>query len=145
MKHHPYRLIFLLTIEVSAVCVVLFTARLLQPAVVLPHFNLPHIALLCLLALLCEHCLPSGETGHPQLTAVLSAAVFGLLPLCAGVVSSSFALRLALAGGVTMAVMRFFFLSAMNRLRSAPCMPLTAPVTAFALFLAVQAFTSIWL
>ncbi len=145
MKHHPYRLVFLLTIVVSCTCFALFVARMLQPAVVLPHFNLPHIALLCLLALLCEHYLSSGAADHPKLTALLSAAIFGLLPLCAGLVSRAFALRLALAGGITMAVMVFLFTSAMNRLRSAPCTPLAPPVTAFLLFLSVQAFTSIWL
>ena len=140
MKHHPYRLIFCLTAEVGAVCFILYTVQFLHSAAVLPHFTLPHIALLCLL--------PQALCGDaPKLlpTALLSAAVFGLLPLCAGLVTADFAWRLAAAGGITMLITAALFSSARQRLRSAPCTKAAQPLPAFLLFLALQAFSNLWL
>lgn len=71
--------------------------------------------------------------------------MFGVLPLCAGLVTPDFALRLALAGGAVMLVTDFLFTAAADRLASAKATPLALPAAALLLFLAMQAFTAVWL
>ncbi len=144
MKTHPCRLIFSLTLLVGLACFALFTARLVQSAAVLPHFNLPHIALLCLAARLLTHLLAPQRTPTPT-AAPLAAVVFGVLPLCARLVTPDFALRLGLAGGAVMLVTDFLFTAAADRLASAKATPLALPAAALLLFLAMQAFTAVWL
>ena len=99
MKNHPFFLSMLLSTVLFAVCFALYVVTVFAPMAVPPHFHLPNIALLCLLTLLL-HRLLSPEGGAPWLATTLLAAIsFGLLPLCAGLVTADLAWRLALAGG----------------------------------------------
>lgn len=145
MKNHPFFLSMLLSTVLFAVCFALYVVTVFAPTAVLPHFHLPNIALLCLLTLLL-HRLLSPEGGAPWLATTLLAAIsFGLLPLCAGLVTADLAWRLALAGGGVMGAMLFLFRAAMDRLDSSPASPLAIPATAAVLFLCAQVFSSIWL
>lgn len=145
MKQHPFLLAMLLTAVVFAACFTLYVISIFAPHAVLPHFHLPNVALLCLLALLLHRfAAPQGPV--PLLwTALFAALTFGLLPLCAGLVTFALSWRLALAGAAVMGVLTFLFRSAMDRLRSTPASPLAIPMTAFLLYLATQVFSSIWL
>lgn len=145
MKHHPYLLSILLSAVLFAACFTLYVVTIFAPMAVLPHFHLPNIALICLAALLLHRLLaPEGSAPWSGST-LLAGLSFGLLPLCTGLVGVDLAWRLALAGGAVMGAMLFLFRAAMDRLRSSPASPLAIGVTAAALYLCAQVFSSIWL
>ena len=103
------------------------------------------IALLCLAALLL-HRLAAPDSPAPLLWTMLFAALsFGLLPLCAGLVTPTLSWRLALAGAAVMGGLSVLFQRAMDHLRTTPASPLAVPMTALLLYLSTQVFSSIWL
>lgn len=145
MKQHPLLLAMLLTAVVFAACFTLYVISIFAPYAVLPHFHLPNVALLCLLALL-FHRLIAPDAAPPVLwTGLFGSLSFGLLPLCARLVGFGHSWRLALAGAAVTLSLTFLFRCATDRLRSTPASPLAAAMTAFILYLSTQVFSSIWL
>jgi len=145
MKRHPFLLPMLLTAVVLTTCLTLYVVTIFAPHAVLPHFHLPNVALLCLAALLL-HRLAAPDSPAPLLWTMLFAALsFGLLPLCAGLVTPTLSWRLALAGAAVMGGLSVLFQRAMDHLRTTPASPLAVPMTALLLYLSTQVFSSIWL
>ena len=114
-----------------------------RPDFNLPTMDIPLLLVLSVLPLLAEHYLGRSTPCAPIVSAALAALTFGLMPLCAGLVTAMTAVKLALAGGVTFAVCSLLFDSAVQRLASGPRAKAAPLLTAFCLYLASQCFTNI--
>lgn len=144
MKTSSYFRFFLLTALWGLLLAAFVVIRAVLPGANLPAMDLPLLLGVSLLALLADHYLGRSTPGAPAVTAALAALAFGLLPLCAGLVSLVTALKLVMAGGLTFGLASILFDSALDRLASGPRAKAAPLVTALALFLAGQCFTNIF-
>lgn len=144
MKTSFYFRFFLLTTFWGVLLAAFVVTRTMAPAVNLPSMDIPLLLLISLLVLLTDHYLGHAKRGSLVVTAVLAALAFGLLPLCAGLVSPVTALKLVPAGGLTFGLAALLFDSAVERLATGPRAKAAPLVCALALFLAGQCFTNIF-
>ena len=118
-------------------CVV---ARAFCPAIILPEMDVPMLVLISLVALVLDHYLAKGAKRCYICIPVFSAAVFGLLPLAACMVTGWEALKLALLGCVVFTVTTALFTSIQERLSSGPAAKASAFFSAVSLYMAAQCF-----
>ena len=119
------------------VCVLLRTFSL---AIVLPKLDIPNMTLLILAALVGDHYLAKGGKRCYVCVGVLSAIIFGLLPVMAGLAVWADALWLGVVGGITSVVVVWLFSWAQDRLATGPAAKAAPILTARGLYLAVQCF-----
>lgn len=125
-----------------AICV---SVRAFAPFAVLPRLNIPNMTALCLVALLAGHYLaPEGKT-NCLINLAAGALCFGLLPWCAGFVSSCEGLKLAAVGGGVFCLVSLLFQSIQDRLSTGAQAKAAPILSALGLFLAAQCFAGILL
>lgn len=118
-------------------------ARAAFPDWILPKANFSNLTFLSLIALLLEQSAFGGAPQNDLLRFFRAAAAFGLLPLCAGMVSITEAARLAAAGGAIFVCIARLFFSAQDWLSSAPTASRAAGVLcALGLYCAAQGFSA---
>lgn len=140
MKKKSYVCNLILAVLVGSVLAVFLLCKTFFPALILPAWDIPLLLGLSLVALVVDHWLAPDVEREWVMTTLLAVAVFGLLPLCAGLASPMLALKLAAVGGAAYVISAILLDSALHRLSAAPWAPI--PV-AFVLFLAGQCFTNI--
>ena len=144
MKEKSFVLIVLLVLLWSALLAGLAVCRVVFPAAILPGFDVPLLLGVSLAALAAEHGLAPGARRPWGMTALLAGLTFGLLPLCAGLAGEGECVKLSVLGAAILLLCAVLFDAMVQRLSSGPA-PKAAPVAAaFVLFLAGQAFTSIF-
>ena len=143
MKNKTYLLNTFLAAVVGIYLLGCLIVRAFFPAVILPKANVPDLVLLGLVALVLDHYLAPGAKRCYICIPALAALTFGLLPFAAGMVDVMYALKLALAGGVTFTVTTWLFTTIQVRLSSGPAAKAAPVLSAFGLYLAVQCLVGI--
>ena len=92
-----------------------------------------------------DHYLAKGAKRCYVCIPLFAALSFGILPWAAGMVAVKYLLGLALTGAVVFTVCTFVFTSIQDRLSSGPAAKLAPIMSAFGIWLAVQAFAGIGL
>ena len=139
MKNKMYTLSAVLT----AVLAVMVVLRTVSPQLILMQFDIVSITGISLAALVLDHYLAPNAKRCYVCIPVFSALSFGILPFAAGVVAVKYLLGLALTGAVVFTVCTFVFTSIQDRLSSGPAAKLAPIMSAFGIWLAVQAFAGI--
>lgn len=145
MKEKNFLFETLLAAAVGVALLVCMLLRTFSPAIVLPKLDIPNMALLILAALLGDHYLAKGGKRCYVCVGVLSALVFGLLPVMAGLAVWADALMLGLIGGIAAVALVWLFTWAQDRLATGPAAKAAPILTALGLYLAVQCFAGILL
>ena len=145
MKKSVLTLPLTLTALLTAALLSVVFLRAFLPQLIFPRLDIPTIVLLCLLALLAEHCLSPRAKHNYLMLALLGALDFGLLTGTAGYVTWSHALLLGAAGAVLLPLTTAVFTSIRRRLASGPKAPLAPVACALCLYLASQAFRGVLL
>ena len=145
MKNKTYTLNTMLTIVLAAVLAAMVILRAVAPQVILMEFDIVNVMGICLTALVLDHYLAPGAKRCYICIPVFAALSFGILPFAAGMVAVKYLLGLALTGAVVFTVCTFVFTSIQDRLSSGPAARLAPIMSAFGIWLAVQAFAGIGL
>ena len=145
MKNKTYLLNTFLAAVVGIYLLGCLIVRAFFPAVILPKANVPDLVLLGLVALVLDHYLAPGAKRCYICIPALAALTFGLLPFAAGMVDVMYALKLALAGGVTFTVTTWLFTTIQVRLSSGPAAKASALFSAVSLYMAAQCFMGLFL
>ena len=146
MRKNAYLGNILLAAVMAIAMLATVLCRVFAPAAVLPVLNIPNLLALCVIALVPEYYLAQpSEAPCLVCAALLAVAVFGLLPLAAGLVALRDIWLTALLGGVIYAAAKWLFESVAQRLSSGPAGKLAAAVTGMGLILAGQAFAGMLL
>lgn len=141
--NQTYRLNTLLAVTTALVLLVCVVLRAFCPTLILPKLDIPFFVLLSLVALVADHYLGANAKRCYICIPVFSALTFGVLPLCAFMVSVSQALVLALSGGVTFTATTFLFTQIQERLSSGPAAKASALFSAVSLYMAAQCLVGI--
>ena len=145
MKNKTYLLNTFLAAVVGLYLLGCLIVRAFFPAVILPKANVPDLVLLGLVALVLDHYLAPGAKRCYICIPIFAALTFGLLPYAAGMVDVMYALKLALAGGVTFTVTTWLFTTIQVRLSSGPAAKASAFFSAVSLYMASQCFMGMFL
>ena len=143
MKNKTYTLSTLLVAVLTAVLAVMVILRAVSPQLILMQFDMVSITAISLAALLLDHYLAPNAKRCYICIPVFAALSFGILPFVAGMVAVKYLLGLALTGAVVFTVCTFVFTSIQDRLSSGPAAKLAPIMSAFGIWLAVQAFAGI--
>ena len=143
MKNKTYTLNTVLTVVLTAVLAVMVVLRTVSPQLILMQFDIVSITGISLAALVLDHYLAKGAKRCWICIPLFAALSFGLLPFAAGMVAVKYLLGLALTGAVIFTVCTFVFTSIQDRLSSGPAAKLAPIMSAFGIWLAVQAFAGI--
>ena len=143
MKNKTYTLNTILTAVLTAVLAAMVALRAFAPQIILPIFDIPTLTAISLAALVLDHYLAPAAKRCYVCIPVFAALSFGILPFAAGVVAVKYLLGLALTGAVVFTVCTFVFTSIQDRLSSGPAARLAPIMSAFGIWLAVQAFAGI--
>ena len=143
MKNKTYTLNTVLTAVLTAVLAVMVVLRAFVPQLILPMFDIPTLTAISLAALVLDHYLAKGAKRCWICIPLFAALSFGILPWAAGMVAVKYLLGLALTGAVVFTVCTFVFTSIQDRLSSGPAAKLAPIMSAFGIWLAVQAFAGI--
>ena len=143
MKNKMYTLSTMLTLVLAAVLAVMVVLRAFSPQVILMQFDIVSIAGICLAALVLDHYLAPNAKRCYICIPLFAALSFGILPWAAGLVAVQNILGLALTGAVIFTICTFVFTSIQDRLSSGPAARLAPAMSAFGIWLAVQAFAGI--
>ena len=143
MKNKTYTLNTVLTAVLTAVLAVMVVLRTFAPQIILPIFDIPTLTAISLAALVLDHYLAKGAKRCWICIPLFAALSFGILPWAAGMVAVKYLLGLALTGAVVFTVCTFVFTSIQDRLSSGPAARLAPIMSAFGIWLAVQAFAGI--
>ncbi len=139
MKKNTYTLNTLLAIVLGAALLWAVVVRTFMPRVILPELDISNMVLISLAALVLDHYLAPDAKRCYICIPVFSAITFGLLPFAACFVGAVEALKLAVAGGVIFTAMTWLFSSVQDRLSTGPAAKAAPVVSAFGLYLAIQA------
>ena len=139
MKKNTYTLNTLLAIVLGAALLWAVVVRTFMPRVILPELDISNMVLISLAALVLDHYLAPDAKRCYICIPVFSAITFGLLPFAACFVGAAEALKLAVAGGVIFTAMTWLFSSVQDRLSTGPAAKAAPVVSAFGLYLAIQA------
>ena len=139
MKKNTYTLNTLLAIVLGAALLWVVVVRTFMPRVILPELDISNMVLISLAALVLDHYLAPDAKRCYICIPVFSAITFGLLPFAACFVGAVEALKLAVAGGVIFTAMTWLFSSVQDRLSTGPAAKAAPVVSAFGLYLAIQA------
>ncbi len=145
MKNNKFLLNTLLTGALFVILTIAMVIRVMQPAAVLPHLNIPNMALISLIVLLTEYYIAPNSGRCYVCIFLLSAVAFALLPLMAGFACVHTFWKLALIGGVVFTAVTWLFTSVTDRMASGPKAKCAAFVSALGLYLAFQCFAGILL
>ena len=145
MKNKTYTLNTILAALLGAVLLIAVFVRTFAPRMILPELDIPNMALISLVALVLDHYLAPNAKRCYVCIPVFSAITFGLLPFAACFVGGETALNLGIAGGVTFTAMTWLFSSVQDRLSTGPAAKAAPIVSAFGLYLAVQALMGMFL
>ena len=145
MKKNTYTLNTVLAAVFGAALMVCIFIRTFAPRIILPELDVPNLVLISLVALVLDHYLaPNADRCYICIPA-FSALTFGLLPYAAAFVTGGEALELAFAGGVIFTIMTWLFSSIQDRLSTGPDAKAAPVVSAFGLYLAMQALMGMFL
>ena len=145
MKNKTYTLNTVLTAVLAAVLAVMVVLRAVSPQLILMQFDIVSITGISLIALVLDHYLAKGAKRCYICIPVFAALSFGILPFAAGMVALKDILGLAASGAVIFTLCTFAFTSIQDRLSSGPAARLAPIMSAFGIWLAVQAFAGIGL
>ena len=145
MKNKTYTLNTILTAVLTAVLAVMVVLRTVSPQLILMQFDIVSITGISLAALVLDHYLAPNAKRCYVCIPIFAALSFGILPWAAGLVAVKYLLGLALTGAVVFTVCTFVFTSIQDRLSSGPAAKLAPIMSAFGIWLAVQAFAGIGL
>ena len=143
MKNKTYTLNTVLTAVLTAVLAVMVVLRTVSPQLILMQFDIVSITGISLAALVLDHYLAPNAKRCYICIPLFAALSFGILPFAAGMVAVKCLLGLALTGAVVFTVCTFVFTSIQDRLSSGPAAKLAPIMSAFGIWLAVQAFAGI--
>ena len=143
MKNKTYTLNTVLTAVLTAVLAVMVVLRTVSPQLILMQFDIVSITGISLAALVLDHYLAPNAKRCYVCIPLFAALSFGILPFAAGMVAVKYILGLALSGAVIFTVCTFVFTSIQDRLSSGPAAKLAPIMSAFGIWLAVQAFAGI--
>ena len=143
MKNKTYTLNTVLTAVLTAVLAAMVVLRTFAPQIILPVFDIPTLTAISLAALVLDHYLAKGAKRCWICIPLFAALSFGLLPFAAGMVAVKYLLGLAASGAVVFTLCTFVFTSIQDRLSSGPAAKLAPIMSAFGIWLAVQAFAGI--
>ena len=143
MKNKTYTLNTVLTVVLTAVLAVMVVLRAVSPQLILMQFDIVSITGISLIALVLDHYLAKGAKRCYICIPVFAALSFGILPFAAGMVALKNILGLAASGAVIFTLCTFAFTSIQDRLSSGPAARLAPIMSAFGIWLAVQAFAGI--
>ena len=145
MKKNTYTLNTLLAMVLGAVLLVAVIVRAFMPRVIMMELDVPNMVLISLVALVLDHYLaPDAKRCYICIPA-FSAVTFGLLPFAACFVGAGEALKLGVAGGIIFTAMTWLFSSVQDRLSTGPAAKAAPVVSAFGLYLAIQALMGMFL
>ena len=145
MKNKTYTLSTVLTAVLAAVLAAMVILRALCPQLILMQFDIVTITAISLAALVLDHYVAPGAKRCYICIPVVAALSFGILPFAAGMVALKDILGLAASGAVIFTLCTFAFTSIQDRLSSGPAARLAPIMSAFGIWLAVQAFAGIGL
>ena len=145
MKNKTHTLNTVLTAVLTAVLAVMVVLRTVSPQLILMQFDIVSITGISLAALVLDHYLAPNAKRCYVCIPLFAALSFGILPFAAGMVAVKYLLGLALTGAVVFTVCTFVFTSIQDRLSSGPAAKLAPIMSAFGIWLAVQAFAGIGL
>ena len=143
MKNKTYTLNTVLTAVLAAVLAAMVFLRAFCPQLILMQFDIVSITGICLVALVLDHYLAPNAKRCYICIPVFAALSFGLLPFAAGMVAVKNILGLALTGAAIFTLCTFVFTSVQDRLSTGPAAKLAPIMSAFGIWLAVQAFAGI--
>ena len=143
MKNKTYTLNTVLTAVLAAVLAVMVVLRAVSPQLILMQFDIVSITGISLAALVLDHYLAKGAKRCYICIPVFAALSFGILPFAAGMGALKYVLGLAVSGAVIFTLCTFAFTSIQDRLSSGPAARLAPIMSAFGIWLAVQAFAGI--
>ena len=139
MKKNTYTLNTLLAMVLGAALLVAVLVRTFAPRIIIAELDIPNMVLISLATLVLDHYLAPDAKRCYICIPVFSAITFGLLPFAACFVGASEALKLAVSGGIVFTAMTWLFSSVQDRLSTGPAAKAAPVVSAFGLYLAVQA------
>ena len=143
MKNKTYTLNTVLIAVLTAVLAVMVALRTFAPQIILPVFDIPTLTAISLAALVLDHYLAKDAKRCWICIPLFAALSFGILPFAAGMVALKNILGLALTGAAIFTLCTFAFTSIQDRLSSGPAARLAPIMSAFGIWLAVQAFAGI--
>ena len=139
MKKNTYTLNTVLAMVLGAALLVAVLVRTFAPRIILAELDVPNIVLISLVALVVDHYLAPDAKRCYICIPVFSAITFGLLPFAACFVGAVEALKLGIIGGIIFTAMTWLFSSVQDRLSTGPAAKAAPVVSAFGLYLAIQA------
>ena len=116
--------------------------KMMCPQLILPQINIPYLAAVSLVALVITSFV-NTEEGCIYCQIVLAALTFGLLPMVAGMVSSTVVVKLALCGGIVFGALDLMVNAMTKRIAMAGICKCAVIPSAFVMYLACQCFAGI--
>lgn len=145
MDKKSYTLNTLLAATLGAALLVCVLVRTFLPNFILPELDIPNMVLISLTALVLDHYLAPGAKRCYICIPVFSAITFGLLPFAACFVGGMEALKLGVYGGIVFTVITWVYSSIQDRLSSGPAAKAAPLMSAFGVYLAIQALMGMFL
>jgi len=143
MKNKTYILNTVFTAVLFAALLIAALVRTFAPIIIIPALNVPNMAALSLLALVIDHYVAPGAKRCYICIPVFSALAFGLLPWAAAFVAPMEAVKLAVVGGAVFTVTTWLYSSIQERLSTGPAAKAAPVMSAFGLWLAMQAMVGL--
>ena len=145
MDKKTYTLNTLLAVVLGVALLVCVLVRTFLPNFIIPELDVPNMVLISLAALVLDHYLAPGAKRCYICIPVFSAITFGLLPFAACFVGAVEALKLALVGGIVFTATTWVYTSIQDRLSSGPAAKAAPVMSAFGVYLAIQALMGMFL
>ena len=139
MKKNTYTLNTVLAMVLGAALLAAVLVRTFAPRIIIVELDVPNMVLISLVALVVDHYLAPNAKRCYICIPVFSALTFGLLPFAACFVGAVEALKLGIIGGIIFTAMTWLFSSVQDRLSTGPAAKAAPVVSAFGLYLAIQA------
>ena len=139
MKNKTYTLNTVLAVLLGTVLLVCVLVRTFAPRIIMPHLDVVNMTLISLAALVVDHYLAPDAKRCYICIPVFSAITFGLLPFAACFVGGLEALKLGITGGIVFTAVTWCFSAMMERISTGPVAKAAPFVSAFGLYLAIQA------
>ena len=139
MKKNTYTLNTVLAMVLGAALLAAVLVRTFAPRIIIVELDVPNMVLISLVALVVDHYLAPNAKRCYICIPVFSALTFGLLPFAACFVGAVEALKLSITGGILFTTMTWLFSSVQDRLSTGPAAKAAPVVSAFGLYLAIQA------
>ena len=139
MKKNTYTLNTLLAMVLGATLLAAVLVRTFAPRIIIAELDIPNMVLISLVTLVLDHYLAPDAKRCYICIPVFSAITFGLLPFAACFVGAVEALKLGITGGILFTAMTWLFSSVQDRLSTGPAAKAAPIVSAFGLYLAIQA------